>query len=112
MSILIGQLLAKAEAATTLEPLAEAQQELREKARAAGVKSGRIRRNAPWRQIAQGLAIQKREKHPDWSQDKVAGEILALWKDEQPPTHKTLKEFVSELERDGVILRRATQRKL
>jgi hypothetical protein len=112
MSILLGQLLAKAEAATTLEPLAEAQQEFREKSRAAGIKSGKTRRQAPWRQIAQDLAIQTREKHPDLSQDKVAGEIFALWKDDQPPTHKTLKEFVSELERDGVILRRATQRKL
>ena len=111
MSILLGQLLAKAEAATTLEPLAEAQQEFREKSRAAGIKSGKTRRQAPWRQIAQDLAIQTREKHPEWSQDKVAGEIFALWKDDQPPTHKTLKEFVSELERDGVILRRATQRK-
>jgi hypothetical protein len=111
MSILLGQLLAKAEAATTLEPLAEAQQQLQERSRAAGIKSGETRRQAPWRQMAQELAIQRRQQHPDWSQDKVAGEIIALWKDEHPPTHKTLEEFISVLERDGVIPRRVTQRK-
>jgi hypothetical protein len=112
MSILLGQLFAKAEAATTLEPLAEAQQRLREESSAAGIKSGKARRNAPWRQIAQNFAIQERKKHPDWSQDRVATEIAALWRDDRPPTHKTLKEFLSELERNGTILRRVTQRKL
>jgi len=105
LSILLGQLWAKAESATTVQPLAELAQRSQLKAKEDGVKSGRVRGNAPWKQIAEKLAISTRQCEPSFSQDDVATDIATAWKEEtpKPPTHETLKKFISKLEHSGVI---------
>src|SRR5208283_1599152 len=107
MSILLGQFLAKAEAATTVEPLAEFAKQSQQKASESGLKSAEVRRNREWRSIANDLVTSIRLKQPHLSQDDVATEIAALWTKDVPkaPGHKTLKKFVSELERAGLIHR-------
>src|ERR1700722_2497935 len=108
LSLLLGQLWANAESATTVQPLAELAQRSQLKAKEGGVKSGSTRRNAPWRKIAEKLAIRDRQHKPSFSQDDVASDIAALWTEETPkaPSHETLKKFISTLERSGVIPRR------
>jgi hypothetical protein len=112
LSILLGQLWAKAESATTVQPLAELAQRSQLKAKEGGVKSGSIRRNAPWRQIAQKLAIDIRQREPSFSQDDVASDISTLWTEATPkaPGHETLKKFISKLEHSCVISRRVAAR--
>jgi hypothetical protein len=108
LGLLLGQLWAKAESATTVQPLAELARRSQLKAKEGGVKSGSTRRNAPWRQIAEKLAIGIRQREPSFSQDDVATDIAALWKEKTPraPSHETLKKFISKLEHSGVIPRR------
>jgi hypothetical protein len=111
LSLLLGQLWAKAESATTVQPLAEVAKRSQLKAKEGGVKSGSTRRNAEWRQIAQNSAISVRQREPSFSQDDVATEISALWTEEIPraPSHETLKKFISNLEHSGVIPRRVVR---
>ena len=54
-------------------------------------------------------AAKVRSAHPDWSQDKVATEIAALWKGEKVPGHTKIKGILSELEKSGKLARRATK---
>lgn len=105
LSTLLGQLWAKAESATTVQPLAELAQRSQLKAKEGGIKSGNTRRNVRWRQIAQKLAIGIRQREPSFSHDDVATDIAALWTEEtpKPPSHETLKKFISQLEHAGVI---------
>ena len=53
-----------------------------------------------WVKHARELAIQIRSENPKSSQDEVATEIIARWKDgkNRHPGHPTLKKFLSELE--------------
>jgi len=113
LSILLGQLWAKAESATTVEPLAELAQQSQLKAREGGIKSGKTRRNAPWKQFAEKLAIRIRRKEPSFSQDDVATEIAVSWTEKTPdaPGHEALKKFISKLEHAGVIPPRVGRRR-
>jgi hypothetical protein len=108
LSITLGRLWAKAEAATEAEPMAELAERSHQKSRDGGVRSGEIRRNAPWRQIALPEIKAIREENPNYSQDRVAEHVAGGWKNEkiQNPTHKTLKIYISKLEKEGIILRR------
>lgn len=82
-----------------------------EQKREAGKKSGasRLAKRA-WVKHARELAIQIRSENPKSSQDEVATEIIARWKDgkNRHPGHPTLKKFLSELEAAGVIPRRGS----
>lgn len=51
-------------------------------------------------------AVKVRSMHPDWSQDKVATEIAALWKNDKVPGHTKIKGVLSELEKSGRLSRR------
>jgi len=108
LSILLGQLWAKAETATTVEPLAERAQQSQLKSREGGIKSGKTRRNAPWKQITEEMAIDIRQNKPSSSQDVVADEILVRWKknDLDPPGHARLKKLVADMEKSGDLPRR------
>jgi hypothetical protein len=108
LSIMLGQYLAKAESATTIEPMAIIAERSQKKSREGGVKSGNARRNAPWRQVVKDVAVVKIKEDPSLSQDKLATEVAALWKERniEPPTHKTIKNFISELEQTGKLPKR------
>ena len=78
----------------------------------AGTASAEKRRNKPWRKHAKELATKIRDEHPSWSQDRVASEIEAKWRLRlQCPTHPTLKNFVSDLEKAGELPQRVGKRK-
>jgi hypothetical protein len=101
MSIRLGRLLARADAATTIEPLAERH----ERSKQGAAKGGKTRRKRPWIAIATDKIIEIRRRHPEWSQAKVADDVRAGWNGATPraPGYKKLVELVSELERAGVI---------
>ena len=109
MSIRLGRLLARADAATTIEPLAE--RHARSKQGAA--KGGKTRSERPWKAIARPMIAEARREHPEYSPSDIASDVSAGWKEEVPsaPGHKTLMKFVYELERAGEIPRRAGKRR-
>jgi hypothetical protein len=89
--------------ALIMSPIAEQKRE-------AGRKSGESRlAKRPWVKHARELAIEIRAANPKSSQDEVATEIMARWKDgkNRHPGHPTLKKYISELEAAGVIPRRS-----
>ncbi len=112
ISIRLGRLLAKADAATTIEPLAERHARSKQGAIEGGRKSGQTRRNAPWRVIAKDMIVKLRQQHPEYSQSIIASRVSDDWKEEEPraPDHRTLQTFVSFLEHAGDIPRRAGRR--
>jgi hypothetical protein len=112
-AVVVGYLWAKAESELGLKPLAEAS--LRSKAGGSlgGNKSGEARRNKrakTWEPHARELANAIRKEQPSFSQDRVAGEIVARWKEASfdPPGHKTLKSLLSQMERNGHLPARKT----
>jgi hypothetical protein len=111
LSLLLGQLWTKAETATTVQPLAELARRSQLKAKESGVKSGMVRSNAPWRQIAEEEALRQRELNPSYSQDDLASEISYYWKSEtiKVPSHETLKKLISKLEHSGQLQPRKTR---
>jgi hypothetical protein len=107
LSITLGEYYAKAKSATTIEPIAIIGERSLQKSRDGGIKSGNTRRNAPWKITAKYLAIRERNKVPSLSQDNLATEVAALWQCENiPPTHKTIKRFIAELEQEGSLSKR------
>ena len=80
------------------------------KASKAGEESGRARRvkaEELWHGHALELAIELRKQNPHFSQDNVCADISAGWKLEfGPPGLSTLKQFVSDAEHDGRLLKR------
>jgi len=81
----------------------------------AGKASGEKRRKGEWQKHAVALAITAREDKPTLSQDGVAWTIHDRWQSSTTevrcPSHPTLKKFVSDLEAEGKLPRRATTRK-
>jgi hypothetical protein len=76
-----------------------------------GKESGKTRRkeNRPWVPHATELAKVICAKHPDYSNEKVALEIVSLWRLEEPspPGARTLATFVSELRKAKKLPKRA-----
>jgi len=108
-AVCFGYVWAKAEAKISVLPLAKAAKDSRLGASKGGIESGRVRREkATWRGIAERYAQRIRQEHPEWSQQKVATEILDVWKEEtpSPPQHDTMEGFVAELEEAGKLPRR------
>ena len=109
ISIRLGRLLARADAATTIEPLAERHARSKQGAIKGGLKSGQTRRQRLWRAIAKDMILEIRQKHPEYSQSDIASDVSAGWKEVEPraPRHKRLQTFVSDLERAGEIPRKS-----
>lgn len=115
-AVAVGYLWAKAEADLGLKPLAETILRVKAGASLGGNKSGearRIKRTKTWEPHARELAKGIRGEHPSFSQDRVASEIEALWKESafSPPGHKTLKVLLSEMEQRGELPARKAVRK-
>jgi hypothetical protein len=113
-SVLLGYFWAKAEAEMGLKPLAESALRLKAGGSLGGNKSGESRRNKrahTWEPRARELAKSIRAQHSSFSQDRVASEIEAQWKETNfdPPGHKTLKDLVSGMEKDGELPARKTR---
>ena len=80
----------------------------------AGRESGkkrRARREETWERTALDLAKTARDNNPSLSQDGVATEIEFNWKREETRSHDTLKDFVSRMETDGKLPKRATAKR-
>jgi hypothetical protein len=106
--VIMGYLWAKAEAELGLKPLAESTLRMKAGGSLGGNKSGEARRSKrakTWEPHARELANAIREEQPSFSQDRVASEIMARWKeaDFEPPGHKTLKSLISQMERAGQL---------
>lgn len=107
-AVIVGYLWANAEAELGLKPLAESTLRMKAGGSLGGNKSGEARRNKrakTWEPHARELANAIREERPSFSQDRVASEIMARWKEANfdPPGHKTLKSLLSQMERDGQL---------
>lgn len=81
-----------------------------------GVKSGerrRKQREEGWEPIAKRMISEICEKHPDFSQDKIAVATALSWKPEDPkaPGHRSLKNLIAAMEKAGEIPRRASVRR-
>ena len=66
-----------------------------------------------WEPIAKRMIMEIREKHPDFSQDKIAVATALSWKPEDPkaPGHRSLKNLIAAMEKAGEIPRRASVRR-
>jgi hypothetical protein len=102
MSIHLGRLLERADAATAIENYARSKQG----AKRGGVNSGDTRRMRPWRAIAKDMILKIRQEHPQYSASDIASDVSAGWKVRKPraPSHETLQKYVYELKRAGEIL--------
>jgi hypothetical protein len=86
---------------------------INEERRQAGKRSGEVRReNRLWVAHFEELAKQSRTKTPSLSQDDLATEIAALWRDgeNKPPKHATMKKHISEMEHEGRLPKRCLNR--
>ena len=107
----MGYLWGKAETELNMKPLAISALEMKRKSKLGGKRSGEARRKKAsegWEPHARAIAKQTREIRPSASQDVVADEILAGWKenDHDPPGHAKLKQLVADMEKSGDIPRR------
>jgi hypothetical protein len=101
-AVRLGYLWAQTEAEFELKPLARLARRVKDGAISGGAKSGeRRRQNRAWLPIAKEMAKDIRAQNPTFSQDDVATEIDARWKDTtcRPPRHPTLKGLISEMEK-------------
>jgi hypothetical protein len=76
-----------------------------------GVKTGEKRRKEReegWEPIARKTISGIREKHPDFSQDQIADDIIAGWKFEDPkaPGHRSLTNLIGAMEKAGDLPKR------
>jgi len=114
--VLLGYLWAKAEAELRLKPLAKATLRSKFGGSLGGRKSGESRRSKrakTWEAHARELAHSIRKDNPSFSQDEVASNIIVSWKEGgfSSPGHKTLKDLISKMEKDGELPRRKVARK-
>jgi hypothetical protein len=108
-AVRLGYLWAQTEAEFELKPLARSARRVKAGAISGGAKSGEMRRqNRAWLPIAKEMAKDIRAQNPTFSQDDVATEIDARWKDTtcRPPRHPTLKGLTSEMEKAGELPKR------
>jgi hypothetical protein len=76
-----------------------------------GKASGRRRQakaEMRWKSQARAMIRDARRANPDWSQDNVVVEVIALWKGLKPPGRKSVTALVREMEKSGEIRRRET----
>jgi hypothetical protein len=102
----LGYLWAQIEAEFELKPLAKLARRVKAGAISGGSKSGQVRRRKraeTWEAIAKEMAKGIRARNPTFSQDRVADEISALWQDENPKGHGTLKGLISRMEKAGEL---------
>jgi hypothetical protein len=85
-----------------------------ERSQKGGKNSGATRREKGdlWKATAAQMAKEIRGAHPGWSQDDVSSEIIALWKEEEPPGHTSVKGLISRMERDDELPRAVRSTKL
>jgi hypothetical protein len=110
-AVYLGYAWAKAEAELKLKPLARSALRVKAGATSGGAESGKARqrkRAETWEPIAKEMAKGIRAENPTLSQDDVATEIDARWKDPtcRPPRHPTLKGLISRMERAGELPKR------
>jgi hypothetical protein len=53
-----------------------------------------------YRTAAMEMIADIRSKHPTLSDSKVADEVLARWKNEDPPSHRTLTRLIAHMKKD------------
>jgi hypothetical protein len=112
----LGYFWAKVEAELDLLPNAEKALKQPGFGAVGGVKSGEARRRKSantWEPHARELAKEIRGKDPSLSQDNLATEIAAQWKDmdHREPGSKTLKKLISKMEKDGHLPKQQKPRK-
>ena len=77
---------------------------------AGGRRSAAKRADAPgkWQRHTLELARQVRISNPKLSQDRVATRVLEKWLDPKvvPPKHRTVRQYISSLEKSGQLPRR------
>jgi hypothetical protein len=82
-----------------------------ERARAAGRSSAAkaARAPRPWQEHAKKLALELRAQYPKLSQEKLATAIRKHWRmpGVQPQEHRTIRDYISRLEKSGSLPRRA-----
>ena len=82
-------------------------------AKKAGIQSGKSRQlkaQRTWKAHALELILQQRQQNPGLSQHRLADEIIFSWKLATPaPGHTTLTSYISSLEKEGIIPRRAKE---
>lgn len=63
--------------------------------------------NRKYRNAAKLMIKAERAKNPGYSQDKIATEVIALWKDEEIPSYAQIKRLISAMEKAAEIPKRA-----
>jgi len=111
---LMGYFWAKAEAEFNIKPSARANLEARNSSRQGGKKSGdRRRENARdgWMQVAARMAKDLRNENPHISQEDLAFEIKAVWKDPRTkaPGASRLKQYIGDLEKSNLLDKRRSK---
>jgi hypothetical protein len=104
----MGYFWAQIEAEAEILPLAGQAKQIEQRAKDAGLKSGASRRaksKESWRDEAKQIALTFRAKRPGISQDKLAVEIINNLKGVFEPGHSTVKTYIRELEREGILPR-------
>jgi hypothetical protein len=104
----MGYFWAQVEAEAEILPLAGQAKQIEQRAKDAGLKSGasrRVKSQESWRDEAKQIALTFRAKKPGISQDELAVEIINNLKGEFQPGHSTVKTYIGELEREGVLPR-------
>jgi hypothetical protein len=63
-----------------------------------------------WQKHVEELALKVRKQKPKLSQERVATAVLDQWGKPgiQPPVHRTVRDYISRLEKSGRLPRRAT----
>ena len=69
----------------------------------------RLIKTAKWQRLALEFAKSIDKTKPGLSQDDLASEIIALWKDAniKCPGHPTMKKFISQCRKDGRLPKRS-----
>jgi hypothetical protein len=110
-AVLMGYFWARAEAEMNMKPLAISGLRVKAGGSSGGKTSGnkrRQKRTETWEPVAMQMAKAIRRDNPSASQDDVAAEIDAGWKDAtcDPPGHSTLKGLISRMEHAGELPKR------
>jgi hypothetical protein len=104
-AIALGYWWAKFETQRDINPLAALGLERKRSASIGGKISGKVRRDkarSSWQELVFADVKSLRSKNPSWSQDKLASEIV-FRHDDSVPGIRTIKTFISNLERSGEI---------
>jgi hypothetical protein len=104
--------LAAVDRARRVEEDARRKAEAQDRGKASGI-ARRQKVETGWKRIALKHARSARSQNPALSQDDLATEIQAMWKDDSTlsPGHATLKDLISDAEKQGELPRRSGRRK-